>query len=82
MPCCCAQWCLLLLTWIVEPGLLVAAPLPCKIPTVPYCALVNSLSCIVFSLGNCHSKLDPRALQIDMYMYCIDVVHQVSQSIV
>ena len=26
---------LLLLTWIVEPGLLVAAPLPCKTQTVP-----------------------------------------------
>ena len=27
----------------------------CKIQLFTYCALVMSLSCIVFSLGNCHS---------------------------
>ena len=64
---CCAQWCLLFLTWIVEPGLLVAAPLPCKIPSFLlytckhaqlYCFLTGQLS------TSCRLCLDPRALQV------------------
>ena len=81
----CAQWCLLCLTWIVEPGLFVAAPLPWKKFKLPIVHLWLTLSCIVFLLGSasCRHCLDPRALQQStVHVLLMYIVHQVSQSFV
>ena len=66
----CAQWCLLCLTWIVEPGLFVTAPLPWKVQA-PYCALViDTVLLSYWALPVVDTVLTQGPCSNQLYMYC------------
>ena len=68
----CAQWCLLCLTWIVEPGLFVAAPLPWKSSSSLLCTC-DWHSAVLFSywaLPVVDTVLTQGPCSNQLYMYC------------